>query len=188
MTGCPWPPPLPQEFAGLCGALFIAFGILGALVLGLYVDRSKHFTEAIKIGFCLTSVVCVAFALVRVPWSRDHPAGWEWGGQLAARLEQTPPLSGPGAACWVILGAAEMGQGRPGGAGCPGLQHVSQPPPVRLAAQVSQLQGQTFALAAICSLFGLFGFSVAPVATELAVECSFPVGEGAAAGLVFVLG
>ncbi|XP_019574906.2 solute carrier family 49 member A3 isoform X1 [Rhinolophus sinicus] len=105
-----------NEFAGLCGALFIAFGILGALVLGLYVDRTKHFTEAIKVGFCLTSVVCVAFALV------------------------------------------------------------------------SQLQGQTLALAAICSLFGLFGFSVAPVAMELAVECSFPVGEGAAAGLVFVLG
>ncbi|XP_036135112.1 solute carrier family 49 member A3 [Molossus molossus] len=105
-----------NEFAGLCGALFIVFGILGALVLGLYVDRTKHFTEAIKIGFCLTSVVCVAFALV------------------------------------------------------------------------SQLQGQAVALAAICSLLGLFGFSVAPVAMELAVECSFPVGEGAAAGLVFILG
>lgn len=92
------------------------FGILGALILGIYVDRTKCFTEATKISFCLTSLACVAFALV------------------------------------------------------------------------SQLQGQTFALAAICSLLGLFGFSVAPVAMELAVECSFPVGEGAAAGLVFVLG
>lgn len=54
-----------QDFAGLCGALFIAFGILGALVLGLYVDRTKHFTGAIKIGLSLTSVVFVAFALVR---------------------------------------------------------------------------------------------------------------------------
>ncbi|XP_036982768.2 solute carrier family 49 member A3 [Artibeus jamaicensis] len=105
-----------NEFAGLCGALFIVFGILGALGLGLYVDRTRHFTEAVKVGFCLTSLVCVAFALV------------------------------------------------------------------------SQLRGQTIALAAICSLFGLFGFSVAPVAMELAVECSFPVGEGAAAGLVFILG
>ncbi|XP_072804020.1 solute carrier family 49 member A3 isoform X3 [Vicugna pacos] len=105
-----------NEFAGLCGALFIAFGILGALALSLYVDRTKHFTEAVKIGLCLTSLVCVAFALV------------------------------------------------------------------------SQLQGQTLALSAICSLLGLFGFSVAPVAMELAIECSFPVGEGAAAGLVFVLG
>nr|XP_012638880.2 LOW QUALITY PROTEIN: major facilitator superfamily domain-containing protein 7 [Microcebus murinus] len=105
-----------SEFSGLCGALFIVFGILGALVLGIYVDRTKCFTEATKISFCLTSLACVAFALV------------------------------------------------------------------------SQLQGQTLALAAICSLLGLFGFSVAPVAMELAVECSFPVGEGAAAGLVFVLG
>ncbi|XP_014441538.1 solute carrier family 49 member A3 isoform X2 [Tupaia chinensis] len=105
-----------NEFSGLCGALFIMFGILGALALGLYVDRTKCFTEATKIGLCLTSMVCVAFALV------------------------------------------------------------------------SQMRGQTLALAAICSLFGFFGFSVAPVAMELAVECSFPVGEGAAAGLIFVLG
>ncbi|KAM5338770.1 solute carrier family 49 member A3 [Glossophaga mutica] len=105
-----------NEFAGLCGALFIVFGILGALGLGLYVDRTRHFMEAVKVGFCLTSLVCVAFALV------------------------------------------------------------------------SQLRGQTIALAAICSLLGLFGFSMAPVAMELVVECSFPVGEGAAAGLVFVLG
>ncbi|XP_054438176.1 solute carrier family 49 member A3 [Pteronotus mesoamericanus] len=105
-----------NEFAGLCGALFIVFGILGALGLGLYVDRTKHFTEAVKVGFCLTSLVCVAFALV------------------------------------------------------------------------SQRRGQAVALAAICSLLGLLGFSAAPVAMELAVECSFPVGEGAAAGLVFVLG
>ncbi|XP_070362538.1 solute carrier family 49 member A3 isoform X4 [Equus asinus] len=105
-----------MEFAGFCASLFIGFGVLGALVLGLYVDRTKHFTEALKIGLCLTSLVSVAFALV------------------------------------------------------------------------SQLPGQTHALAVICSLFGLFGFSVAPVAMELAVECSFPVGEGAATGLVFVLG
>ncbi|KAM5271280.1 solute carrier family 49 member A3 [Ctenodactylus gundi] len=103
-------------FSGLCGALFILFGILGALFLGLYVDRTKHFTEATKIGLCLASLACVAFALV------------------------------------------------------------------------SQLQGQALAVAGICSLFGLFGFAVAPVAMELAVECSFPVGEGAAAGLLFVLG
>ncbi|KAM9742302.1 solute carrier family 49 member A3 isoform 3-T3 [Dama dama] len=105
-----------SEFAGLCGVFFITFGVLGAVALGLYVDRTKHLTEAIKIGLCLTSLACVAFAVV------------------------------------------------------------------------SQLQGQTIALAAICSLLGFFGFSVAPVAMELAVECSFPVGEGTAAGLVFVLG
>uniref|UniRef100_G3TX39 Solute carrier family 49 member 3 n=1 Tax=Loxodonta africana TaxID=9785 RepID=G3TX39_LOXAF len=55
-------------------------------------------------------------------------------------------------------------------------------------AVVSQLPGQTIWLAIICSLFGLFGLSLAPIAMELAVECSFPVGEGAATGLLFVLG
>ncbi|XP_023062493.1 solute carrier family 49 member A3 isoform X1 [Piliocolobus tephrosceles] len=100
-----------SEFSGLCGALFMAFGILGALALGPYVDRTKHFTEATKIGLCLVSLACMAFAL-----------------------------------------------------------------------------GQIFALATTCSLLGLFGFSVTPVAMELAVECSFPVGEGAAVGLIFVLG
>lgn len=69
--------PLLQEFAGLCGALFIVFGILGALALGLYVDRTKRFTEAIKIGFCLTSLVCVAFALVSVPAAEPTARG-EW--------------------------------------------------------------------------------------------------------------
>ncbi|XP_033069263.1 solute carrier family 49 member A3 isoform X2 [Trachypithecus francoisi] len=103
-------------FSGLCGALFIAFGILGALALGPYMDRTKHFTEATKIGLCLVSLACMAFALL------------------------------------------------------------------------SLLQGQIFALATTCSLLGLFGLSVTPVAMELAVECSFPVGEGAAVGLIFVLG
>lgn len=64
---CSQPPLLLQEFAGFCASLFIGFGVLGALVLGLYVDRTKHFTEALKIGLCLTSLVSVAFALVRVP-------------------------------------------------------------------------------------------------------------------------
>ncbi|XP_064142165.1 solute carrier family 49 member A3 isoform X7 [Loxodonta africana] len=53
-----------NDFAGLCGALFITFGFLGALCLGRYVDRTKHFTEVTKIGFCLTSMACVAFAVI----------------------------------------------------------------------------------------------------------------------------
>ncbi|MEJ1287110.1 major facilitator superfamily domain containing 7A [Cricetulus griseus] len=131
-----------NEFSGLCGALFIVFGILGALLLGLYVDRTKHFTEATKIGLCLTSLTFVAFALVILIKNRNY----------------LPRMEGYYGR-WV--GEAQ---------------------------KVSQLQGQTLALAAICSLLGLFGFSVAPVVMELAVECSFPVGEGASAGLIFVLG
>uniref|UniRef100_F6XEJ5 Solute carrier family 49 member 3 n=1 Tax=Monodelphis domestica TaxID=13616 RepID=F6XEJ5_MONDO len=105
-----------NEFSGLCGALFILFGIIGALVLGLYVDRTKQFTEATKVGFCLTTLAAIAFAVV------------------------------------------------------------------------SQFQKQMVLIAVVSSLFGFFGFSICPISFELAVECSYPVGEGASTGLVFVIG
>ncbi|XP_027692269.1 solute carrier family 49 member A3-like [Vombatus ursinus] len=105
-----------NEFSGLCGALFIVFGIIGAFVLGLFVDRTKLFTEVTKVGFCLTTLATIAFALV------------------------------------------------------------------------SQIQGQKGWIAVVCSLLGFFGFSICPVSFELAVECSYPVGEGTSTGLVFVIG
>lgn len=52
--------------------------------------------------------------------------------------------------------------------------------------QVSQFRNQTYALAVISSVFGFFGFAIYPVALELAVECSYPVGEGTSSGLIFV--
>lgn len=54
-----------QDFAGLCGALFIVFGIIGAAALGLYVDKTKKFTEATKINMSFTALVCIAFSVVR---------------------------------------------------------------------------------------------------------------------------
>uniref|UniRef100_A0A3P9HU67 Solute carrier family 49 member 3 n=1 Tax=Oryzias latipes TaxID=8090 RepID=A0A3P9HU67_ORYLA len=105
-----------NDFAGLCGALFIVFGIVGAGALGLYVDKTKKFIEATKINMGLTALACVAFSVV------------------------------------------------------------------------SLMPRQKFAVAAVCSLFGLFGFSIYPVAMELSVECSYPVGEATSAGLVFVSG
>ncbi|XP_067903499.1 solute carrier family 49 member A3 isoform X1 [Heterodontus francisci] len=62
-----------NTFAGLCGALFVIFGILGAFVLGLYVDRTKKFMETTKIIFCLTAFASIAFALVSR--MRDQPYG-----------------------------------------------------------------------------------------------------------------
>ncbi|XP_078004668.1 solute carrier family 49 member A3 isoform X2 [Phascolarctos cinereus] len=53
---------------------------------------------------------------------------------------------------------------------------------------VSQIQGQKVWIAVVCSLLGFFGFSICPVSFELAVECSYPVGEGTSTGLVFVIG
>ncbi|XP_039614175.1 solute carrier family 49 member A3 [Polypterus senegalus] len=103
-------------FAGLCGALFIVFGILGAFLLGIYVDKTKYFTEVTKISFCLTAIASIAFAVL------------------------------------------------------------------------SQMMNQKPALAVICSLFGMFGFAIYPISLELAVECSYPVGEATSAGLIFISG
>ncbi|XP_034398905.1 solute carrier family 49 member A3-like [Cyclopterus lumpus] len=54
--------------------------------------------------------------------------------------------------------------------------------------EVFLLQHQRTAVAVVCSLFGFFGFSIYPVAMELSVECSYPVGEATSAGLLFVSG
>ncbi|XP_070818847.1 solute carrier family 49 member A3 [Chaetodon trifascialis] len=105
-----------NDFAGVCGALFIVFGIVGAGALGLYVDKTKKFTEATKINISFTALACIAFSVV------------------------------------------------------------------------SQMQQQKAAVAAVCSLFGLFGFSIYPVAMELSVECTYPVGEATSAGLIFISG
>uniref|UniRef100_A0A7N6B9F4 Major facilitator superfamily (MFS) profile domain-containing protein n=1 Tax=Anabas testudineus TaxID=64144 RepID=A0A7N6B9F4_ANATE len=105
-----------NDFAGLCGALFIVFGIVGAGALGLYVDKTKKFIEAIKINMSFSALACIAFAVV------------------------------------------------------------------------SLMRQQKAAVAAVCSLFGFFGFSIYPVAMELSVECSYPVGEATSAGLIFISG
>uniref|UniRef100_A0AAV2MI46 Uncharacterized protein n=1 Tax=Knipowitschia caucasica TaxID=637954 RepID=A0AAV2MI46_KNICA len=104
------------DFSGQCGALFIVWGVVGAGVLGLYVDRSKKFTEVTKINLSLSAMACAAFSVVAL------------------------------------------------------------------------MPGQHAAVAVVCSLFGFFGFSVYPVAMELSVECSYPVGEATSAGLIFASG
>uniref|UniRef100_A0A8C8IKK1 Major facilitator superfamily (MFS) profile domain-containing protein n=1 Tax=Oncorhynchus tshawytscha TaxID=74940 RepID=A0A8C8IKK1_ONCTS len=105
-----------NDFAGLCGGLFIVFGIVGAGFLGLYVDKTKKFTEVTKVNMSLSALGCIAFSVV------------------------------------------------------------------------SQMRNQGIAVAVACSLFGFFGFSIYPVAMELSVECSYPVGEATSAGLIFISG
>ncbi|XP_069818307.1 solute carrier family 49 member A3 [Dendropsophus ebraccatus] len=102
--------------SGLCGALFIVFGAIGALLCGLYVDRTKKFTEIVKICFAFTALTVIAFAVV-------------------SNMKKVAP-----------------------------------------------------ALVVICSLLGFFGFAIYPIAMELAVECSYPVGEGSSTGLAFISG
>ncbi|KAK6298510.1 hypothetical protein J4Q44_G00315650 [Coregonus suidteri] len=55
-------------------------------------------------------------------------------------------------------------------------------------AEVSQMRNQGIAVAVACSLCGFFGFSIYPVAMELSVECSYPVGEATSASLIFISG
>ncbi|XP_078532680.1 solute carrier family 49 member A3 isoform X1 [Lissotriton helveticus] len=105
-----------NSFAGLCGALLIAFGLLGAFLLGLYIDRTKMFIEATKVFFCGAALASIAFALV------------------------------------------------------------------------SRLPGQPALVAVFCSLFGLLTFSIYPISMELAVECTYPVGEGTSTGLIYISG
>ncbi|XP_068127424.1 solute carrier family 49 member A3-like isoform X2 [Hyperolius riggenbachi] len=106
----------PNYISGLCGALFIFFGGIGALICGLYVDRTKKFTEVVKICFGITAMLFAVFAVV------------------------------------------------------------------------SNLRDQPFLLASVCSLMGFFGFALYPISMELAVECSYPVGEGSSTGLAFISG
>ncbi|XP_025955135.2 solute carrier family 49 member A3 [Dromaius novaehollandiae] len=101
-------------FAGLNGALFTMCGLLGAFLLGLYVDRTRRFIESTKICFCLSALASIVFAVA------------------------------------------------------------------------SRFRHQAITLAIASSLFGFFGFAIYPVAMELAVECSYPVGEGTSTGLIFV--
>lgn len=50
------------------------------------------------------------------------------------------------------------------------------------------MRQQRAAVAAVCSLLGLFGNSGYPVAMELSVECSYPVGEATSTGLIIMSG
>ncbi|KFQ56117.1 Major facilitator superfamily domain-containing protein 7-a, partial [Nestor notabilis] len=56
-----------NEFAGLNGALFTVCGLLGAFLLGLYVDRTRKFIESTKICFSLSALASIVFAVVSSP-------------------------------------------------------------------------------------------------------------------------
>ncbi|CAG5127238.1 unnamed protein product, partial [Candidula unifasciata] len=50
-----------NSFAGLCGALMIAVGAVGAVIAGFIADKTKKFAEVTKIGFCLSALCGIAF-------------------------------------------------------------------------------------------------------------------------------
>lgn len=65
----------PQDFAGLNGALFTVCGLLGAFLLGMYVDRTRKFIESTKISFCLSALASIMFAVVSSPLHCAIPMG-----------------------------------------------------------------------------------------------------------------
>ncbi|KAJ8015536.1 hypothetical protein DPEC_G00027150 [Dallia pectoralis] len=60
-----------NNFAGLCGGLYIVFGIIGAGILGIFVDKTKMFTEATKVNMSLTALACIAFCVVSQMWNQE---------------------------------------------------------------------------------------------------------------------
>ncbi|XP_056004844.1 solute carrier family 49 member A3-like isoform X2 [Ostrea edulis] len=50
-----------NDFAGLCGALMIVGGVVGAIIAGIYVDKTKRFEEVVKISFAIAVVFGVVF-------------------------------------------------------------------------------------------------------------------------------
>ena len=53
-----------QNFAGICGALMIGVGALGAVVAGIYVDKTKRFEEVVKVCWCLSVLFGIGFTQV----------------------------------------------------------------------------------------------------------------------------
>ncbi|XP_041696561.1 solute carrier family 49 member A3-like, partial [Coregonus clupeaformis] len=88
----------PTNFAGLCGGLFIVFGIVGAGFLGLYVDKTKKFT---KVNRSLSALACIAFS----GGISDAESGNSRGSCLfALRLFRLLHLPGcHGVVCGVLL-------------------------------------------------------------------------------------
>lgn len=50
-----------QDFAGLCGALMIVGGVVGAVIAGIYVDKTKRFEEVVKVSYGFAVIFGVAF-------------------------------------------------------------------------------------------------------------------------------
>ena len=55
-----------EFFSGLCGALMIGCGLLGSMIFGVILDRTKRFQEFIKVSFCLTGVMTCIYVIVSV--------------------------------------------------------------------------------------------------------------------------
>ncbi|XP_045189927.2 solute carrier family 49 member A3-like [Mercenaria mercenaria] len=53
-----------DEFAGICGALMIVFGMLLSAIAGVYVDKTKQFDDVLKVSYSLAVLSGIAFTQV----------------------------------------------------------------------------------------------------------------------------
>ncbi|KAG7274245.1 hypothetical protein CRUP_035648 [Coryphaenoides rupestris] len=60
-------------FAGLCGSLFIVFGVIGAGVLGLFVDKTKMFTEVTKCTYPVGEATSTGLIFISGRWPNLWP-------------------------------------------------------------------------------------------------------------------
>ena len=64
---------LCQSFAGLCGALLIGIGVVGAAIAGILVDKTKKFEEVTKVCYALAAVSATFFAIVSYNFLQCQP-------------------------------------------------------------------------------------------------------------------
>ncbi|CDW53670.1 major facilitator superfamily transporter [Trichuris trichiura] len=58
-----------NEFAGLCCVLMNVSGLVGSVLVGYFVDRTKLFVETIKVAFCLAVLSGISFSLVSLQYN-----------------------------------------------------------------------------------------------------------------------
>lgn len=100
-----------QDFAGLCMALFILFGVLGAAALSLYVDRTKRFTEVTKVSLVLTALALIAFSLVRTRCRETVGTSLRPGWIRTISWFSSPPPGVPAAAAASRRGDGQLPPG-----------------------------------------------------------------------------
>ncbi|XP_064629895.1 solute carrier family 49 member A3-like [Lineus longissimus] len=61
-----------DDFAGICGALLIGCGVIGAGVAGVIVDKTKKFEEVAKLCYVMAALSLIFFTLISM--HRDQPA------------------------------------------------------------------------------------------------------------------
>ena len=55
-----------DTFVGVCAALIIVFGIIGAGIAGVIVDKTRKFEQVAKVCMCVSAVFMIVFTVVSI--------------------------------------------------------------------------------------------------------------------------